>query len=344
MYDGEVVVVRWADDAVDDLPVYLAQLDTAYALVREQLRPLLRYVFSATDPRSSQAGQFLIVLQKDVDAPARSFSEVSGDTLYAWMDLLPFPWTSATRLASTFAHELTHSYQRAYMHATRSAPGVPSTMGAAQWAVEGGANLMSYELVRRTAGAPLDANAEWRAPATSVARALYQQRAQPAGGVITDGFDAAMGFFRDLTLRRMLAGESPEDALRAVSRGAIEGWFGLDGVSQRRGLTARMRERLGSRWEPADALLDWALSHAADDLTSNPRYQDRTSLRVWDLPFGQTYGWWTDGVLTPSAPTFTLFKRYGSPGFTRITGGEAGFTLEVQGYEVPLRWMLLRVR
>jgi hypothetical protein len=344
VYDGGIVIARWADDPTDDLALYLAQLDTAVALVQEHVRPLLRHAFTATDPSSTQAGQFLMLLQQDVVAPARSFSEVSGDTLYTWMDLLPYPWLSATRLAQTLAHEITHSYQRAYMHATRSAPGVPSTAGAASWAVEGGANLVSYELLRRLTGLPLDANREWRSPATSVAMSLFQQRAQPAGGVITDGFDAAMGFFRDLTMRRIAAGESTDDALRAVSRGAIEGWFGLDGVSQRPGLTARMRERLGGAWEPADALLDWALSHAADDLTPNPRYQDRASLRVWDLPGGQTYGWWSDAVLTPSAPTFTLFKRFGSPGWARITDGAAGFTVEVQGYEVPTRWLLLRIR
>lgn len=344
VYDGGIVVVRWIDEPTVDLALYLAQLDSAVALVQQHARPLLRHVFTATDPSSTQAGQFLLLLQQDVVAPARSFSEVSGDTLYTWMDLLPYPWLSATRLAQTLAHEITHSYQRAYMHGTRSAPGVPATAGAATWAVEGGANLVSYEFLRRLTGLPLDANREWRSPATSVAMSLFQQRAQPAGGVITDGFDAAMGFFRDLTMRRIAAGESTDDALRAVSRGAIEGWFGLDGVSQRPGLTARMRERLGPSWEPADALLDWALSHAADDLTPNPRYQDRASLRVWDLPSGQSYGWWSDAVLTPTSPTHTLFKRYSSPGWARITGGAAGFTVEVQGYEVPTRWLLLRIR
>jgi hypothetical protein len=344
VYEGGVVVARWVDDPDTDLLTYLAQLDTAMALVETHARPLMRHAFTATDPSSTQARQFLMLLQVDVLIPARSFSEVSGDTLYTWMDLLPYPWVNATRLAQTLAHEMTHSYQRAYMHATRQAPGLPSGTGAATWAVEGGANLVSYEFLRRLTGAPLDANREWRTPAGSVAVALLQQRAQPAGGVITDGFDAAMGFFRDLTLRRMATGEPTDDALRAVSRGAIEGWFGIDGVSQREGLTARMRARLGASWEPADALLDWTLSHAADDITPNPRYQDRASLRVWDLPDGQIYGWWSDGVLTPAAPTYTLFKRYGSPGWARIIGGDAGFTVEVQGYEVPTRWLLLRIR
>lgn len=344
VYDGGIAVVRWTDDPDTDLSLYLAQLDTAVALVQQHARPLLRHAFTATDPRSTQAQQYLILLQQDVLVPARSFAEVSGDTLYTWMDLLPYPWLSATRLAQTLAHELTHSYQRAYMHATRSAPGLPSMTGAALWAVEGGANLISYEFLRRLTGEPLDGNREWRVPAGSVAMALFQQRAQPAGGVITDGFDSAMGFFRDLTLRRMATGEGTDDALRAVSRGAIEGWFGIDGVSQRQGLTARMRERLGASWEPADALLDWTLSHAADDLTPNPRYQDRASLRVWDLPDGQLYGWWSDAVLTDAAPTYTLFKRYGSPGWARIRDADAGFTIEVQGYEVPTRWLLLRIR
>lgn len=343
VYDGGIVVARWVDDPTDDLELYLAQLDTAMQLVQTHARPLLRQAFSSTDPNSTQASQFLMLLQQDVLAPMRSFSEVSGDTLYTWMDLLPYPWVSATRFAQSLAHELTHSYQRAYMHATRGAPGLPSTAGAAEWAVEGGANLVSYDMLRRITGAPLDANREWRGPAGSIAMSLFQQRAQPAGGVITDGFDSAMGFFRDLTLRRMATGESLDDALRSVSRGAVEGWFGLDGISRRPGLTERMRGRLGTSWEPADALLEWTLSHAADDLTPNPRYQDRASLRVWDLS-GASYGWRPDAVLQGDLSTFTLFKRYGSPGWARIPSPEEDFTLEVQGYEVATRWLLLRIR
>jgi hypothetical protein len=344
VYDGRTVVVRWEDASIPNLAPFLAQLDTAHALVTSAAEPVLSQVYSATPPRSSQAGQFLILLQQDIPSQATSYAEVSGDTMYTWMDLYPFLLPSALRLASLFAHELTHAYQHQYMHGSRSAPTLPTLPAASFWAYEGAANLVSYEMTRRLAGIAFDANHDWRAPAATSAIAIYQQRAQPAGGELTAGFDHAMGFLRDLTLRRMAEGESLDAALRAVSRGAIEGWFGSDGVATRTGLAARMRAVLGSRWEPADAVIDWALSHAGDDLTPNPRYQDRASLRVWDIPAGQGYGWRPDAILTRTAPTFFLFKRHGSPGWMRVTDDGLGLSVEIRGFEVPIRWKILRTR
>jgi hypothetical protein len=344
VYGGRTVVVRWESAPTENLAPFLAQLDTAHAIVTEAAEPLMRQIFSATPPSSSQAGQFLILVQQEIASQATSYAEVSGDTMYNWMDLYPFVLPSAVRLASLFAHELAHAYQHQYMHGSRSAPNLPTLPAASFWAYEGGANLMTYEMMRRLSGIPLDANHDWRAPPANTATSIYQQRAQPAGGVLTEGFDHAMGFLRDLTLRRMAQGESADAALRAVSRGAIEGWFGFDGVATRTGLAARMRNVLGSRWEPADAVLDWALSHAGDDLTPNQRYQDRASLRVWDIPAGQGYGWRPDAILTRAAPTFFLFKRYGSPGWLRVTDDGAGLSVEIRGFEVPIRWKILRTR
>lgn len=344
VYNGRTVVARWESAPVDNLAPFLAQLDTAHAFVADAAEPILGEVFSATPPSSSQAGQFLILLQQDIAVQAELLAEVSGDTMYTWMNLYPFVLPSALRLASLVAHELTHAYQHLYMHESRSAPNLPTLPAASYWAYEGGANLISYEMTRRLAGIPFDANHDWRAAAPTLAAAIYQQRAQPASGSLTDGFDHAMGFLRDLTLRRMAAGEPLDAALRSVSRGAIEGWFGLDGVAARTGLTARMRAAVGGRWEPSEAIIDWALSHAGDDITPNTRYQDRASLRVWDIPPGQGYGWRPDAILTRASPTFFLFKRYGSPGWLRVTDDGSGLSVEIRGFEVPIRWKILRTR
>lgn len=342
LYDGYAAVARF-EDATDDDAGLLVQLDTAYALLAAMMTNLSRAVWGDAPLRSSSAGQYLIVLQRQTTAQVRTLEEVAGDTLYAWMLLFPGRSSSALRLAGLMVHEMTHSYQGRYMHATRAAPNLPTYTGASFWGVEGGANLMSYEFMRRMAGIGFNVNHDWRAPPTSDAAAQYQLRAQPASGTLTAGFDNAMGFLRDLVLRRMASAETQEQAMTAVSRGAIEGWFGLDGSSQRSGLTARMQSRLGPGWEPVDAVLDWALSHAADDLTPNPRYQDGASLRIWDLP-GLSYGWHPDAELTPASPAFFLFKRYGSPGWFRVRGVDAGATVEVEAFEVPARWRLLRIR
>lgn len=344
IYGGHVVAVRWKDIDPGGLTQYLAQLDTAVGFVHSYLRPMLHNVFVAEDLRSSQAGQFLLLLQQEVDVPVRAVQEVSGDTLYAYLELLAFPWLSATRFAQTLAHEWAHPYQRRHMQLSRAAPGLPFGTSVTTWAAEGGANLISYEFLRRIAGLPIDDNRDWRVPATSTAMAIVQARTQPANGALTEGFDAAMGFFRHLMVQRLQRGETADEALREVSRGAIEGWYGIDGISQRLGQVARMRARLGSAWEPEEALLDWALAYAGDDLTGDPQFNDATSLRVWDLPTGQTYGWFADGILTPESPTFFLFKRHGSPAYTRVRAGAAAVTVEIQAYDVPLRWKLLRIR
>lgn len=343
IYGGQAVVARWESDPTTDLDLYLAQLDSAYAIADATMRPLWRHVFADTFPTSTQAGQYLLLLAPAEQTPAQARAEISGDTLYTWLELSPFPWPRAVELANQLAHEMTHSYQHLYMHASRGTPGLPSVPAASFWGYEGTANLMSYEFVRRRSEIPFNGNHDWRMPATSWEMGYYQRRAQPAGGVLTLGYDNAMGFLRDLAIRRMAQGEALDDALRSVARGAIEGWYGLDGITSRSGLVARMRASLGNAWEPADALLDWTLSHAGDELTPNPRYQDRASLRVWDLT-GISFGWRPDVVLTRATPTHFLFKTYGSPGWLRVTDDGAGLDVEVEGFEVPILWKILRVR
>jgi hypothetical protein len=344
VYGDGTAVVRWNDPPDGDFDVFLAQLDTAWALVGQHAVPAMQSSLSGGTPRSTGAGQTLIFAQQAIAVPMRSLGEVSGDSLFVWLDLLGYSWTSATRMAQSLAHETAHLYQMMYMHGSRSMAGQATRTGATFWAIEGGANLISYEMLRRIANVAPDANYDWRAPAPSLAVSLFQLRAQPASGVLTDGYDNTMGFLRDLILRRMVAGETHDAALREVSRGVIEGWYGHDGVADRLGLVSRMRARLGASWSPANALLDWALSHAGDDRTGNPIYQDRASLRVWDLPEFQTYGWRGDVAMTGTSAPFYFFKSYGSPGVAYFTDEGAGLHLEVHAFEVPIRWKVLRIR
>ena len=60
--------------------------------------------------------------------------------------------------------------------------------------------------------------------------------------------------------------------------GALEGWYGINEENQEHGagLTKRMQKVLGSQWNPTDALLQWTMSEAADDLPSNKTYQNLT--------------------------------------------------------------------
>ena len=184
-------------------------------------------------------------------------------------------------LAELVAHELAHAFQALYMYGSRPQDSLESAAGATFWATEGGADFISFETVRRASGVGLTANFDARAPGASAAARRLAERAHPQSGRFTAGYDAPAGFLRDLAARRVVAGEPVDDAVREVLRGAADGWNGWDSYGVRRtGLNARMRARLGASWNGEDALLDWALAYAADDLIPDPRFQDPLFLRV----------------------------------------------------------------
>ena len=144
------------------------------------------------------------------------------------------------------------------------------------------------------------------------------------------------------------AGEPRGTALRAGSRGAIEGWSGRDAYgSARPGMVSRMRAALGPAWHPGDALLTWALSVVGDDRNPTTLYQDPVSLRVWDVRPGEAYGWHPDGALEGgSGATVTGVSAYGSPGYSYLRDTGAGVRVRLSS-SVPregMRWMVMRVR
>ncbi|HEX2077106.1 MAG TPA: hypothetical protein VHG08_05340 [Longimicrobium sp.] len=350
VYDGWLAVaVRRGDPN----PAHaLARLDAAYPLVRQHGLALLAETFGATRPLTSAgAGQFMMVVGTTAAGAARktslSWTRLVNDSVRGWVELWLAEDLDLAPATSLLAHELAHQYQRLWSHASRS-PGVPgSPMGVTRWGVEGGANLMSYEVIRRIANAPLAGNFDWRNPGPDPFAAYYALRAQSAAGAFTSGYDGTMPFLRDLVVRRVQAGEPLGAALREVSRGAVEGWSGRDGLgSARPGLAGRMRAALGPRWEPGDALLTWALSVVGDDRNPSTLYQDPVSLRTWDVRPGE-YGWHPDGVLEGgSGATVTGVCAYGSPGYSYLRDVGAGVRVRLSS-SVPregMRWMVMRIR
>jgi hypothetical protein len=191
----------------------------------------------------------------------------------------------------------------------------------------------------------LDGNYDWLNPDPTPVAEFYARRAQPGDGDFIAGYDSTMGFLRDLVIRRVRAGEPVDDAVRAVSRGAIEGWYGYDRYGARRaGLTSRMRERLGSEWQPELALLDWTLSHAADDLTGDPALQDHASLRIWDIPAAMPFAWRPAGVLSPSSPVVSFERGGGSPDYLYLRDGGEGLAFTVASDVSRMQWKLIRFR
>jgi hypothetical protein len=365
IYGGEFVVAWFEQGDSARLLTWLPRLDSAFAVVQEHAFPLLRSMFVNAAPRTStSSGQYLILARDSLpldDLPGAvgvAYATTVGDTVFTWIHLKVDTAYTHTGLASLLSHEMVHSYQRMYMHANRAA-GVESVTGAALWGVEGGANLISYETMRRYAGMPLDANLDWRVPQATVPAQFVARRAQPASGEFTAGYDNAMGFLRYLVLRLMRAGSTLDRAVREVSRGAVEGWYGYDGYTRRTGLASRVRAVLGDRWDPEESLLDWTLSHAADDLTGNPDFQDRTSLRIWDIPSDRA-GWRASADLTSAeGGNAEIWRRYGSPFYVYLRDGGAGVEFRIAAFReiwnpnmpgtdlnpmVVLPWKLVRIR
>lgn len=349
VYEGGFAVAWFEGDNEPALPALLAQLDAAWPVVRDHALPLMRAAYSDALPRTSPgAGQYLVVLR------GQGLSRGAGRTAAVydfgapriWTDLAAQPLDSHLRLAELLAHELGHAFQVMYMYRTRPAGVTGSAAAAAFWGAEGGADLVSFEMVRRAAGVPLTANFDGFAAAgggSPAARRLAQW-AQPGGGRLTDGYADAAGFLRRQAALRVQAGESEDAAVAEVLRGASDGWYGYDHLNARRtGLAERMRARLGGAWAPDDALLDWALAHAADDRTANPRFQDPTFLRAQDAT--GTAGSWPPMVTLPAAGggASTFSRVYGSPDYVLLRfSGEEPFAAAAT---VPgVRWRIVRIR
>lgn len=345
VYDGGLVVAAVEDEVGSTLAPMLALLDEAVPFIEQHGLPLMKAVFTDGAPVVSAPGgsQLLVVLEAGrTTASARAFSRLGpGGEPLTIIRMEPFAARGLGSTTSLLAHEMTHGYQWAYMVRTRSAGVETTNTGTALWGVEGGANLISYETIRRAAGLPLAGNYDFRAPGGGSLEAYYALRAQPPNGELTAGYDGAMGFFRDLVIRRVESGEGVDAAVREVSRGVVEGWHGRDRHGSRReGLAARMRSRIGG-WEPADALLTWTLSHAGDDRTGNPLYQDRASLRVWDAADPE-YGWFPAAVLQGGG-TAVATTLAGSPGYVIVRDTGAGVSVRVDASIPGLHWRVLRI-
>jgi hypothetical protein len=341
------LVAAWLEgDAAESLEAFLDQLDYAVGVLRQHAIPLLQSAFASRLPVTSTAANQYLMLLGVINERGRVAAVGQGDAVLSWMSLHVATDAGQTSLASLLAHELTHSYQLMYMRDSRPAGVTSSAAGSTFWAVEGGANLISFEVIRRMLGMPVDGNVDLRSLPGTPAAQFYALRAQPGSGEFTMGYDNATGFLRHLVVQRVRAGDGIDEAVRQVSRGAIEGWHGYDQYSGRRqGLTARMRERLGTQWDPIDAMLDWTLGYTADDLTNNTTYQDHAFLRVWDIPESQVVGW--RPALTLSATglrTGGLQRAGGSPDYIllRDAGDGVGFT--ITSSEPSLQWKLIRRR
>jgi hypothetical protein len=202
------------------------------------------------------------------------------------------------------------------------------------------------DLVRRSLGVGLTSNWNWqdrlRSPNPGITLAL-----QPIDtkGRVSRGYYDAASFLQDVEVRMVRRGTPADEALAQVARGAVEGWYGTDAAGVRRtGLADRVRAVLGAAWEPADAVLLWTLTQAADDETdfaelNNPVYDhaaDPESSYAWKAAL--------DEVQPGRSFAYQVERTAGSSFFVRVKDGGSGGTVSLSASVGGTRWMIARLK
>lgn len=244
-------------------------------------------------------------------------------------------------------HETTHTYQ---FLSNRELRNGQSPFGQS-WSLEGGASLHELLTALERHNIAWNANTQFESFPGSDPRRQTSIFANGNVGPFTLGYRGSAAFFRYLAQRLVTErGMTWTDALREVQIGSIEGWYGIGfgGASYGQGLVPRMRARFGPSWHPADALLEWTMAQAADDLTSNPRFQDltsRTAAREFNGLYVHNGITPSGGVSAGSGTTTSKTSPSGNSGVFQIDDAAAGgsyvATSTVGG---SVRWMVLRVR
>ena len=243
------------------------------------------------------------------------------------------------------AHELTHAWQLRYAWASQPAGAPrPVSFGPA-WAMEGTADLMAMEIVRRSLGISLASNWGWQSrlktPNDAIAYALQPADAR---GRLSRGYYDAASFLQDVQLRMVRRGAAADEALAPVARGAVEGWYGIDGAGIRRtGLAARVRGVLGEGWDPAGAVLLWTLAQAADDRTDAPELNNPAYDNVSDDDNPLAWKPAVDELQAGKAFAYQVTRPAGSSFYVRVKDNGEGGTLSL-GAGDGARWMLARIR
>lgn len=323
----------------------VAMFDEYAPALRQHGLPFMHAAFTAERPvTSAQSGQLVVVFEGNVTSvDGNAYSEVRPEgTATHWVRLETSPELSGAGLLALLAHELGHTFQAEFLARNPPLAGLRGARGAARWGIEGGATLVESETLRRAAGVPLLGNVDYRAtPPSEVASFLYG-RAGARDGTLPGGYYATAPFLHDLAVRRVTAGDGEDAAFREVLRGAVEGWHGVAIEGARRpGLTQRMRARF-PQWDPAEGVLTWTLSAAADDRVASAVFQNRTWLRTGDWE-RQGRGWEYEGLVQAgSGGSARTTHLAGSSGYllVRAAGGEVALALTGPP---TVRWKLLRV-
>jgi hypothetical protein len=335
-------------------PRVLEQAGEALEFLAQRGIPLLQSTFAPGVPTTSAGSGQLLVLatawNPDQGAAATwTRTDGAGVHSFVWLNLNLRPgvragfemFDHASYRVKVLGHELTHAWQAAWLHQVHGGAG----HAAPAWSVEGGADFVAMDLVRRYLGVGLGANWRWTEHLQpEKASVVFALEPVDARGRLTWGYYDASSLLRDLQARLVAAGVPADAALAEVSRGAVEGWHGGDGDGGAcAGLVERLRARLGSAWDPAAAVLLWTASQAADDRTSNPALANPTYYQVGDED--ARYGWKPAAEVRAGAGQGAAVSQVaGGSFYVRIRGARSESTLSATSSAPDARWMIVRIR
>lgn len=330
----------------------LEQATEALEFLAQRGVPLLQSTFSSTIPSTSAGSGQLLVLATAWDPAKGAGAAWSHDAhSFVWLNLNMRPgkgegfamYDHTSYRVKVLGHELTHAWQVAWQHEAHAESHAGAQAPA--WSIEGGADFVAMDLVRRFLNVGLASNWKWSDHLEpSKSSVIFALEPFDARGRLTWGYYDASSLLRDLQGRLMAAGMTPEAAMAEVSRGAVEGWHGTDGEGGAcAGLVERMRGRLGAAWDPATAVLMWTASQAADDRTSNAALSNPTYYNVGSGD--DRYGWKPEAeVRAGGGASAAVTQVEGGSFYVRVKGARAASTLSAVSSTPDARWMIVRVR
>lgn len=249
-------------------------------------------------------------------------------------------------------HEVAHTFQ---FLRNREARNGQQPFGFA-WSTEGGASL--HELLAPMAfhNIPWDANTQFEVLAQNDPRRAIGNYANGALSSFTLGYRTSASFLRHLMQRLVKErGVSLNVARHEVQIGGLEGWYGIgfNGANYGTGLVPRMRSHFGNGWDPVQAMLEWTMAQAADDLTANPLFQDLTArINAREVAGRYVHNGFapTAALVSGAGASSQVTVPSGNTGVFQLNDTDAGGSYEarstISGVPVtaPVRWLLLRVQ
>lgn len=358
LHEGYLAVALFEEDSASFGPSRRDAFREAARTALDVAVPRLRESLTSTYPVTSDgSGQLLVLLSRftadSIQTGGESglvFFDTDDEGRFPWIVLnLSASWDGSSAFLGTIAHELTHAWGRQYLWEEPSSGGERDWGLSPLWAEEGVADYFAHETLRSVAAiGPLSNFGDWHDFSAPGPVQRYSSEPRYAAGTLSLGYEHASSFLRDLVARRAsVAGEGWPEASAAVTRGALEGWYGYDEYGAKRtGLTRRMRDALGEGWEPPRAVLRWTVSQALDDRTGSSVYQNRAFDSV-SADVDCTCGWRPHTTLEAGeGEGLTLGRRYGSSGYffldDRGLGGS--YRLGWDDTDEPVRWMVARYR